>query len=224
MNTNYREGLALKSSTNKVVAISAVALMGASAFTTGIAGADTAKENALVPPAEVVAALKEEFKKMPLDPGVTTPGEDISLEEINKKQPQPPEEVKAKLSEGFSATRANLGAVSDVEDTPLQRLAQEGAVANAVSAGCRLHTWPAGQGNNWLGVQGGRFDCWNQVGFQVELKKERWWWYDQVLAVAHGYGNGAVVAYHPCAGSGVYYGNTKSSTGNELEGARRGLC
>lgn len=100
------------------------------------------------------------------------------------------------------------------------------STAPGTQAACRLDVWPVSQdyATNWLGVQGGRFDCANYATWTVELLRARPIIPDVVIGSQPGFGNGAEIATAPCEGRHDYYGKVISSTGNILEGPRTGLC
>lgn len=97
--------------------------------------------------------------------------------------------------------------------------------ATTAQANCRLAVWAPGQGGNTVGVQGGRYDCSNAVGFRVEL------WRDDVVGSStkvgesFGFGNGTVRAYAQCAWLRQdYWGMTVSNTGASMVSNRARLC
>lgn len=98
--------------------------------------------------------------------------------------------------------------------------------ATGSEGSCRLVVWDIGwdTNTNWLGVQGGRENCANAVGFRVELKKAIPWARDTVLGSASGWGNGILRAYSECRGRGDYYGYVVSDTGLKLRGDNAGVC
>lgn len=100
----------------------------------------------------------------------------------------------------------------------------EGGFMTTAAGNCRLHTWAVGQNGRGLGVQGGRFDCANPVGFRVQLRKDRKFLPDEVIGESWGYGNGAIRAYGVCKGRGTYLGETRSDTGNKKQGDRGVRC
>ena len=97
----------------------------------------------------------------------------------------------------------------------------KGAGARAAAAGdCRLYTWPIAQNGSNVYVRGGRFDCGNFATYQVQLRRARPVLPDVVVGTADGSGNGSVVAAGGCQGRNQYFGQTFSSTGNNIQGAR----
>ncbi|MDX2357145.1 hypothetical protein NJE57_09615 [Dietzia sp. PP-33] len=97
--------------------------------------------------------------------------------------------------------------------------------ATTAQANCRLAVWEPGQGGNTVGVQGGRYDCTNPVGYRVEL------WRDDVIGgstkvdESHGFGTGAIRAFADCAWVAQdYWGTTVSDTGAFMASNRVRLC
>lgn len=86
--------------------------------------------------------------------------------------------------------------------------------------------WDIGwdQAANWLGVQGGRENCSNAVGFTLSLKKDQKLRPDKVLGSTRGYHNEIVRAFGACEGPGQYYGEVNSDTRNYLRGDNVGAC
>lgn len=91
---------------------------------------------------------------------------------------------------------------------------------------CRLTIWDVSQDDatNWLGVQGGRYDCDHYATFTVQLKKVVDWRPDKVLAEEKSGGNGVVRAFSVCDGPGSYFGRIKSSFGTTVDGDRSYRC
>lgn len=101
-----------------------------------------------------------------------------------------------------------------------------GETANVVSPrqGCRIIVWEVGQTNQALGVRGGREGCSNYATYTVDLRRNRTWLPDESLATATGGGNSTAVAYAGCKGTGTYFGEVRSSTGNKAQGPRLTRC
>ncbi len=114
--------------------------------------------------------------------------------------------------------------VDEREGVVLRDEAVRGESVAMAAGNCRLHTWAVGQQGQGLGVQGGRFDCANPVGFRVQLRKDRKFLPDEVIGESWGYGNGAIRAYGVCKGKGTYFGETRSDTGNKKQGDRGVRC
>ena len=72
--------------------------------------------------------------------------------------------------------------------------------------------------------RGGRSGCSNSATYQVVVRKDLRFQPDITAASASGSGNSAVTARGSCKGSGSYFTETRSSTGNKIQSARVGRC
>ncbi|WP_201294701.1 MULTISPECIES: hypothetical protein [unclassified Nocardiopsis] len=101
---------------------------------------------------------------------------------------------------------------------------EDAAARSAAACGLGADN-PTSSGNSLSGT-GTRTGCGGTATLTVQVRRHRTAWPDRVVAESRrsGFGNGSLAAHGKCDGNGVYFTETRSSTGNRVTSGRVNRC